>query len=513
MSQGGLSFILARLDDEIAGFYYGEAVMQIIFITPEAIPFSRVGGLGDVSFYLPRALARHGHKVTVVVPKHRGSDKMPLTEIPEWRCEIDLSLSRREASFYRGQTGEAHDAILIGCDDLFNRPGLYGNEFGDYDDNAERFIFFSRAALLAAGKLAAPGEEVIIHCHDWASGLVPMCLKSWRGAFPTLKKAGSIFTYHNLASQGLFLHYDFAMTGLDWSLFTHEGMEFHGRMNLTKAGLLAADLITTVSRKYAQESLTPAIGMGLEGVLLSRSDDIVAVQNGVDYGQWDPASDRHIAANYSENNLEGKQECRRHLATLFGFKDPSLPTVAMVCRLLSRKGLDIIVKALDRMMDMPINLAFMGLGENHYQEFLQEAAIRWPGRLGYKRANDLVMIHHILAGADIFMMPSRFEPCGLEQLYALRYGTVPVVRSTGGLDDTVIDVQTNPDEGTGYKFNDYSPEAFLEVLKSAVADFGRPELWRGVMRRAMEQNFSWDISASRYEDVYRRALDIAEKRN
>ncbi len=486
--------------------------MRIIFITPEAVPFSRVGGLGDVSFHLPRALAKRGHKVTVLSPKHRGSDKMKLAEIPEKRCEIDLSLSKREAVFYQGETGEPYEAILIGCDDLFDRPGLYGNEFGDYDDNAERFIFFSRAALLAAADLASPGEEVVIHCHDWATGLTPMCLKNWRGAFPSLKKAATVFTYHNLASQGLFLHYDFAMTGLDWGLFTHEGLEFHGRMNLTKAGLLAADVITTVSRKYAEESLTPAIGMGLEGVLESRKDDIIAVQNGVDYGQWDPASDRHIAAKFSAGDLSGKDKCRARLASLLGFKDEGLPAVSMVCRLLSRKGMDIIVKALDQMMELPINVAFMGLGENYYQEFLKEAALRWPGRLAYKEANNLLMTHQILAGSDIFIMPSRFEPCGLEQLYALRYGAVPVVRGTGGLDDTVTDVVENPEEGTGYKFTEYSPEAFLAVLKRAADDFGQAKSWRALMRRGMERNFSWDISAARYEDVYRKALDIAGKR-
>ncbi len=486
--------------------------MQIIFITPEAVPFSRVGGLGDVSFHLPRALARRGHQVTLVAPKHRGSDKKALTEIPEWRSEIDLSLSRREARFYRGDTEDAHRAVLVGCDELFDRPGVYGNEFGEYDDNAERFIFFSRAALLAAGKIADPDGEVVVHCHDWATGLVLTCLKSWQGAFPSLKTAGTVFTYHNLASQGLFLHYDFAMTGLDWSLFTHDGLEFYGRMNLTKAGLLAADVITTVSRKYALESLTPAIGMGLEGVLRSRRDELVAVQNGVDYSQWDPATDRHIAANYSAGDFAGKEDCRRRLAELFGFEDSRRPTVSMVCRLLSRKGLDIVVKALDRMMELPVNVAFMGLGETHYQEFLQEAALRWPGRLGYKRAHDLVMVHHILSGSDIFIMPSRFEPCGLEQLYALRYGTVPVVRGTGGLDDTVIDNLTHPGEGTGYKFDDYAPEAFLEALSRAVADFRHREVWTGLMRRGMEQNFSWDLSAAGYEDVYRRALNIAARR-
>ena len=487
--------------------------MRVIFITPEAVPFSRVGGLGDVSFQLPRALARQGHKVTVIAPAHRGSDRIALHEIAQWRTEIDLSLSRREARYYQGDTGDIHEAVLVGCDELFNRPGVYGNEFGDYDDNAERFIFFSRAALLAAGHLAEAGEEVVIHCHDWATGLVLMCLKNWPEAFPTLKSAGTVFTYHNLASQGLFLHYDFAMTGLDWGLFTHEGLEFHGRMNLTKAGLLAADIITTVSAKYAQETLTPVYGMGLEGVLAQRREDIAFVQNGVDYAQWDPATDRYITANYSVDSLVGKDECRKNLATMFGFENAKLPTLSMVCRLLSRKGLDIIVKSLDQLMEMPVNVAFMGLGETHYQDFLTEASRRWPGRLGYKQANDLVMVHHILAGSDIFMMPSRFEPCGLEQLYAMRYGTVPVVRSTGGLDDTVADVAVNADEGTGYKFADYSPEAFLETLSQAVNDFSQSETWGKIMRRGMEQNFSWDLAATRYDDVYCQALARAAVRN
>jgi len=486
--------------------------MQIIFITPEAVPFSRVGGLADVSFHLPRSLARRGHQVTVVSPKHRGANRMPLEEIDSWRSEIDLSISRREACFFRGDTGQGHQAVLVGCDELFDRPGVYGNEFGDYDDNAERFIFFSRAALLAAGWLARPEEEVVVHCHDWTTGLVLMCLKSWRGQFPTLDRAGTVFTYHNLANQGLFLHYDFALTGLDWNLFTSEGMEFHGRMSLTKAGLLAADYLTTVSRKYAQETLTSAMGMGLEGVLLSRRDRLVPVQNGVDYTQWNPASDTHIASVYSPDDLSGKRQCRLRLAELFGFTAPGRPTVSMACRLLSRKGLDIVVKAVDRMMELPINLAMMGLGETHYQDFLAEAAERWPNRMGYKRANDLVLLRHILSGSDIFIMPSRFEPCGLEQLYALRYGSIPVVRATGGLDDTVVDLVANPEKGTGYKFDEYSAEAFLETLDRAVRDFNDQDRWLAAVRRGMSENFSWDNSAALYEAVYRKALDAAGKR-
>ncbi len=487
--------------------------MQIIFITPEAVPFSRVGGLADVSFHLPRALANQGHQVTVVVPKHQNMTPQKFTEIPEWRSEIDLSLSRPIAHFYRGDTGEAHQAVLVGFDELFDRPGVYGNEFGDYDDNAERFIFFSRAALLAASKLANPDQEVIIHCHDWPTGLVPMCLKHWRASYPNLKKAGTVFTYHNLANQGLFLNYDFVMTGLDWSLFTYEGLEFHGQMNLTKAGLLAADLITTVSRKYAKETLTPTFGLGLEGVLQTRQDYIIPIQNGVDYATWNPATDPHIVANYSADNLRGKAECRRNLAKIFGFTNLDLSMVSMTCRLLPRKGLDITITALEDMMNLPINLAIMGLGETHYQDYLTEATERWPGRLSYKKVNSLKLIHNILAGSDIFIMPSRFEPYGLEQLYALRYGAVPVVHSTGGLDDTVLDLATNPGEGTGYKFNSYSAEAFLEALARAIRDFNDKHPWAETMRRGMNLNYSWDISASCYLDVYRQVLKIAEKRD
>jgi starch synthase len=437
---------------------------------------------------------------------------MDLEEITPWRSAIDLSISQREARFFQNKIGPGHEAILVGCDELFDRPGVYGNEFGDYDDNAERFIFFSRAALMAAGRLARPTEEVIIHCHDWATGLVLMCLKSWRELFPTLRRAGTVFTYHNLANQGLFLHYDFALTGLDWNLFTSEGLEFHGRMNLTKAGLLAADYLTTVSRKYAQETLTPAMGMGLEGVLSSRQDRIIPVQNGVDYTQWNPSSDDHLAAVYSPDDLSGKNLCRARLAELFGFTDPDRPAVSMVCRLLSRKGLDIVVKAMDRMMDLPINLALMGLGETHYQDFLSEATERWPGRLGYKKAHDPILLRHILSGSDIFIMPSRFEPCGLEQLYALSYGAIPVVRGTGGLDDTVVDLVANPEEGTGYKFSEYSAEAFLEALGRAVRDFGDRDRWLSAVRRGMTGNFSWENSASQYEEVYRKTLEAAGKR-
>ena len=480
--------------------------MKIFFVTPEAVPFSRAGGLGDVSYHLPHFLASMGHEVTVISPKYRSVDEFNLTWHTDWRTDIDLSLSRRTAEFYSIEVAPNHQAVLIGSPELFDRPGIYGNEFGDYDDNAERFIFFSRAALVAINKLARPDEQIIVHCHDWTTGLVPLYLKVWRHLFPGLKNARSIFTYHNLSNQGIFVHYDFAMTGLDWGLFTHEGLEFHGQLNLTKAGLIGADIISTVSARYAQESLSPEVALGLEGVLLKRQDDTYAVLNGVDYDLWSPETDEHIASRYDVINFSGKNLCRQYLSQLFGLADNGYPTVAVVSRLVSRKGLDLIAWALNEILSLPLNLVFMGLGEDRYQNFLMEAAQKYPGRVGVKISYDPILAHHITAGADMFLVPSRFEPCGLEQLYALKYGTVPVVRSTGGLDDTVIDVSLNPQEGTGYKFADYSHEALVEAIKKAVADFADQEKWVQTMRRGMVKNYSWKISALRYEKIYRQML-------
>jgi starch synthase len=484
--------------------------MRIFFVTPEASPCSRVGGLGDVSYHIPKALAAKGHQVTVLAPKYRMSEEFELTPLEDLTTDIDLSISRRTATYFQYDLPKAHSIILVGCDDFFDRPGIYGNEFGDYDDNAERFIFFSKAAFAAVAKLNNPTETIIVHCHDWPTGLVPMLFKVKAVESKDLASIGTVFTYHNLANQGTFPHFDFAMTGLDWSHFTYQGLEFHGNLNLTKAGLLGAHIITTVSHKYARETLGSE-GQGLEGVLKERRRDLRSVLHGVDYALWNPHSDPSIAANYDENDLSGKTICRHTLSRLFGLIEDKRPIAAIVSRLLPRKGFDLIAKVMPELLRLPFKIIFMGTGEDHFISFLRETARANQGQVGLKLSYDPPLIHHIMAGSDLLLAPSRFEPCGLEQLYALKYGTVPVVRATGGLDDTVTDELTTPGGGTGYKFTDYTPEALLETLTKAISDYDNTASWRNLMLRAMKEDYSWDRAATAYEEIYIQALAVAVK--
>jgi starch synthase len=483
--------------------------MQIYFITPESVPCSRAGGLGDVSYFLPGALAKMGHEVTVLVPKYRGAEEFNPTRLDKLTRTIDLSIGRRQAEYYELRIAKGHRIILVDCPDLFDRPGIYGNEFGDYDDNAERFIFFSKAAFSLLTELVDDKELSVVHAHDWPSGLVPMFIKVNSAVIPRLRELGTVFTYHNLENQGNFPYYDFTMTGLDWSHFTFKGLEFHGHLNLTKAGIIGAHLISTVSHRYARETLGPELGKGLEGLLKERHRNLRSVLHGVDYKIWDPATDKLIARNYDLQDLSGKERCRRHLANLFGLEDSGLPIAAVISRLLPRKGLDIIVRAMPALLQMPLKFIFMGTGEDQYISFLREMAGNNPGRVGLKLVYDPPLMHHILSGADIFLNPSRLEPCGLEQLYSLKYGTVPVVRATGGLDDTVTDVIAHPEKGTGYKFADYSPEALLGTLGTVIERFGNRAEWASIMRRAMLEDFSWERSAAAYEEIYSQALGIA----
>jgi starch synthase len=483
--------------------------MQVFFVTPEAVPCSRAGGLGDISYHLPRALCAMGHQVTVLVPKYNGADKFNPIYRPELDRRIDLSISNRLAQYYDLSLNDGHKLILVGCDDLFARPGIYGNEFGDYDDNAERFIFFSKACLSIIKDIIDPQVPTVVHSHDWPTGLVPMYIKTSKQTFPSLQNAGTVFTYHNLANQGTFPYFDFPMTGLDWSFFNFRGLEFHGQLNLTKAGLLGADIINTVSHKYARETLGQEFGHGLEGVLKERHGHLRSVLNGVDYSLWDPAKDTFIPEKYEPRDLTGKKICRQNLINLFGLQSGPDPIVAMVSRLLSRKGFDLIARAMPSLLAMPLSLVFMGTGEDQYISFLRDTALSNPGRVGLKLAYDPALTHQIMAGADIFLAPSRFEPCGLEQMYALKYGTVPVVRATGGLEDTVSDILADPEKGTGYKFQQYTPEDLVGTLSKAISVFRNPGKWRALMLRGMIKDFSWERAAKDYSTIYREALDLS----
>jgi starch synthase len=481
--------------------------MEIFFVTPEAVPCSRAGGLGDVLYHLPRALFKMGHQVTVLVPRHRMTEEFSLTELPNLRREIDLSINRRTAEYYSLNLPEAHKIILVGCDEYFDRPGIYGNEFGDYDDNSERFIFFSKAAYSVIGDLieASPPEQVVIHCHDWPTGLVPMYFK----VLKSQQTVGTIFTYHNLSNQGTFPYFDFPMTGLDWSHFTIQGLEFHGQLNLTKAGLLGADIISTVSHRFARETLGPELGRGLEGVIRERRRNLRSVIHGVDYDLWDPCCDHYLKANFAPDNLAGKSICRDVLTSLFGLTADDRPIVAMLSRFLARKGMDLITLAMPDLLKLPMKLVFMGTGDDHYRSVLTETAQANPGQVGLKLSYDPALTHLIMGGADILLVPSQYEPCGLEQLYALKYGTVPVVRATGGLDDTVNDELAMNGRGTGFKFTDFTPEALIDALETAITHYRNPEKWRALMLRCMAEDYSWERAALAYVEIYQQALKLA----
>jgi len=485
--------------------------MHVLFLAPEVWPFKRVGGLAEVAYDLPRALAALGHTVGVVTPKPRLRPGLEQNlERLDVVLEVPVSWKRHMAEVYRHRDPSGVEVYLIGHEHLFDRDGLYGNAYGDYEDNAERFIFYARSCLELA---RAMGWQVdVFHANDWTTGLVPVYLRTLYADDPILKTSASLMTVHNLGNQGQFWHYDMPLTGLGWEYFTPEALEFYGQINFLKGGLVFADMISTVSHTYSQEILTPELGHGMEGVLRARRDRLTAVVNGIDYKLWDPATDGRLAANYSRDNLAPKALCRKALMELYGLNDDGgRPLVAVVGRLEDRKGLDLITAAMERFFEMGLNLVVMGYGEDHYHVALNELAQRYPGRLGVTIGFDIDLAHRIMAGVDMLLVPSRYEPCGIHQMQALRYGAVPVVRDTGGLADTVVDHQPEG-EGTGFKFRPFTIEAMLETLIRAKEVCTQPEQWAGLMQRGMAQDFSWQAAAPRYVQIYQKAQEMAGQR-
>lgn len=477
--------------------------MKILFVASEVVPFAKTGGLADVAGSLPRALAALGHDVRVVLPRYRCVDPrlhglrhvasffVPLASWKE-RCDV------LEAPF----GGAA--AWFIQKDIYYDRPELYRTAFGDYHDNAERFIFFSRTVPELCRSLDFAPD--IVHCNDWQTGLVPLYLKKYYGHDRHLGTARSVFTIHNMGYQGIFWQGDFRLTGLGWEDFTPKGIEFWGNMNFLKAGIRFADAITTVSATYSREIRTPEGGHGLDGLLRDRAADLSGIVNGIDTGEWDPAADRAIAAPYSAARPAGKAACRKALRAELGLPDAPDPLIGMVTRLTSQKGLDILLDALPAVLAAGSQLVIQGSGDDHYHRALEHAAGVHRDRLRVLLRYDDALAHRIYAGADLFLMPSHYEPCGLGQMLALRYGTVPVVRRTGGLADTVIDHHGRT-TGTGFLFDDYSGTALTAAFRRALAAFREPALWRRIVRAGMEADFSWTHSAREYERVYRKMLE------
>lgn len=484
------------------------APMRVLIAASEAVPYAKTGGLADVVGALPRALRRLGIEADIVIPLHRSVDDPLRFPLMEENVSLKVPMGAGEEWGTMEQlagTGDGPRVFLLRQPRYFGREFLYGTREGDYLDNCERFSFFCRAVMEWVRKL--PERYDVIHGNDWQTGLIPAYMKTLYADDPAIASAASVFTVHNLGYQGLFWNHDLPMTGLSWDLFTPKGVEFFGQLNLLKAGLVFTDALTTVSETYSREIQTPEFGYGLEGVLYERRVDLYGIVNGVDYEDWDPSTDPHIAANYSAADLSGKRRCREDLLAEFGWPaDVKEPLLGMVGRLAAQKGFDLYEQAAEWLVDRGVRVVVLGSGERRFEEALGGLAARFPDRIAVRIAHDNALAHKVEAGADLFLMPSRYEPCGLNQIYSLRYGTVPVVRRTGGLADTVVDADDSPEGGTGFAFRGYDATDLQHALHRALVAFDDRPRWDAIVARGMAADFSWDASAKRYADVYAKVL-------
>ena len=470
-------------------------------IASEVTPFAKTGGLADVLGALPPALARLGHRVDVVVPRYRGIT----AGRPASSVRVRLGGSVIDAPTWIAGEGAVR-TIFIEHAPYFDRESLYGPAAGDYPDNPERFAFLASAALEWAD--TSPGRVDVVHAHDWQAGLAPVILQ--RGNVS--QKAGrtpAVFTIHNLAYQGVFDASWLGRLGLDASLMDPEVLEYWGKISFLKGGLMCSGCITTVSPRYAEEIQTPEFGCGFDGIVRRRSADLVGVLNGIDYDQWDPSRDPYLPAPYDVDRLEGKRAAKQLVLEHYGLPTTAetlaRPLVGMVSRLVDQKGFDLIANVADDLGRLDASLVLLGEGDRRYEVLWRSLAARYPERIGAHIGFNEPLAHQIEGGADVFLMPSRFEPCGLNQMYSLRYGTVPVVRAVGGLFDTVRDFNPQTGDGNGFSFRLYSGTAMLEALRRALDVFRQPDVWRAIQRRGMRQDFSWDASAREYVKVYERA--------
>jgi starch synthase len=471
--------------------------MQILFVASEVAPFSKTGGLGDVAAALPEALAERGHEVAVVAPRYGSIDPVARGLA---RLDLDLHVRGEVAGLFRGGSGKAPVYFVEHGRYFGGRTGIYGEHGRDYGDNAQRFAFLSRAALAIPRALGLAPD--VVHLHDWQTALGAWMLRHELPGEAWARRARSVYTVHNLAYQGIFPKDRVATVGLPWTVFRHEAMEFYDQLNFMKAGLVFADALTTVSPNHAREILAPEHGCGLDGLLRHRRRDLTGILNGIDDAVWDPARDAHLDAPFDARDLSGKALCKRALQRELGLPvRAGVPLVAMVGRLAEEKGIDLVAASLNEILGLDLQLAILGSGRADYEELLARAACERADRVAVRIGFDERLAHRIAAGADVFLMPSRFEPCGLAQMHALRYGTVPVVRGVGGLEDTVDDFDGFR-SGTGFKFRPYSPSAMMTALRRALDARRDERAWRGLQARGMAEDNSWGHSAERYERLF-----------
>jgi starch synthase len=480
--------------------------LRIVFAASECFPFSKTGGLADVIGSLPQALAAAGHEVSVFVPLYRETQLVNAKEVIR-SITVPFDDRYRFCSVVSGDTRRGVRLYFVDYPQYFDRDGLYGSKDGDWPDNAERFALFCRAVLEASKVLGVPD---IFHCHDWQTALIPVMLRTIYEGDPAFADVATVFTIHNMGYQGVFPADILPLLMLPWDLFTMTRLEFFGRVNFLKGAIVYSDFITTVSRRYSQEIQTYEYGFGLDGVLRDRTATVTGIVNGVDYKEWSPESDKCIAAQYSIDDLSGKKECRRDLLAAYGLEhvDERAPVLGIVSRFAAQKGFDLIAEIIDRLAQQHIALVILGSGDRQYEDLFQRIHAAFPEKVSVRVAYDNVIAHKIEAGADMFLMPSRYEPCGLNQIYSLKYGTVPIVRATGGLDDTIEPWDPITQQGTGFKFYQYTGEAFLAAIEQALRAFADPESWQVLMKNCMAQDFSWEVAAREYGKVYERVKHL-----
>lgn len=484
--------------------------MHIVFAASECVPYAKTGGLADVVGALPVAVAKLGHKVTVYLPLYKQAQKH-ITErriaIPS--LTIPYEYYNRFVSVVDAGEREGVRYYFIDCPELFDREYLYSTPSGDYADNAERFGLFARAVLESSKQLGVPD---VFHVHDWQASMIPVYLRTTYYFDPALRQSGCVLTIHNAGYQGEFPPETTERLLLPWDAFTMDKLEHYNHFNFLKGGIVYSDLITTVSRRYAEEIQTAEFGNGLETTLQRRESDLHGILNGVDYAHWDPATDGNIAAHYTPDNLAGKQECRRDLLHAFCAEHvgDGAPIVGIVSRFATQKGFDLIAETAGQIASEGLFVIALGTGEPYYENLFKELQQRYPEKFSVRVLYDEALAHKVEAGSDIFLMPSRYEPCGLNQIYSLKYGAVPVVRATGGLDDTVEEWDPEHGTGTGFKFQDHQVVDFLGALRRALAAFKNKESWRQLMRNGMAQNYSWTKPSQAYVECYE---EVARRRS
>jgi len=481
-----------------------ERFLSIVMIASEVVPFAKTGGLADVLGALPRALARLGHQVTVFLPRYRG------TSPGEVVAEFDVSPSGRtlRSRFERHDIAPGVRAVLVDCPALYDRDALYGVGNDDYPDNAFRFAFLAKASLEFVGRTFDRVD--VVHAHDWQAGLAPVYLKRQYASHRVLGGVPGILTIHNLAYQGLFPADILPTLDLGWDLFGVDALEYWGKISFLKAGINFSAVVTTVSPTYAKEVQTPEYGFGFDGILRRRSADLVGILNGIDVDEWNPMTDPALPVPFGPRKLSGKREAKKELLRRFGMAtDESTmmrPLIGMVSRLVDQKGFDLLSDVMTQLLGLNAGYVLVGSGDPKYEQEWKAAAESRPQQVGAHIGFDERLAHLVEGGSDIFLMPSQFEPCGLNQMYSLRYGTVPVVRATGGLDDTVENFRPQSGTGTGFKFKAYTGRALIRTLRCALQLHQDPARWQAVQLAGMRQDHSWDASAREYARVYERAL-------